>query len=84
MSLTASSLGLSNLGLSWRGCVESRPAPFDISDAPPVSGTGASLFVPFFGVNCAGQFSRGSEADFIVLDWRATPMWRPVRALSRM
>jgi Flp pilus assembly protein TadG len=39
---------LSNLGLSWRGCVESRPAPFDISDAPPVSGTGGTLFVPFF------------------------------------
>jgi Flp pilus assembly protein TadG len=39
---------LSNLGLSWAGCVESRPAPFDISDDGPASGTPASLFVPFF------------------------------------
>jgi len=30
----------------WAGCVEVRPAPFDTSDAAPVSGN--SLFVPMF------------------------------------
>lgn len=37
---------LSNMGLSWAGCVESRPDPYDIQDTGPSSG--ASLFVPFF------------------------------------
>jgi Flp pilus assembly protein TadG len=39
---------LSNLGLTWAGCVESRPAPYDVTDDPPVSSTPASMFVPFF------------------------------------
>lgn len=39
---------LSNLGLSWSGCVESRPAPFDIADTAPSTSTPATLFVPFF------------------------------------
>jgi Flp pilus assembly protein TadG len=39
---------LSNLGLTWAGCVESRPAPYDVTDDPPTSTTPASLFVPFF------------------------------------
>ncbi|KRA57599.1 pilus assembly protein TadG [Caulobacter sp. Root656] len=39
---------LSNLGLTWAGCVESRPAPYDVTDDPPTSATPASLFVPFF------------------------------------
>ncbi|WP_297510529.1 TadE/TadG family type IV pilus assembly protein [uncultured Caulobacter sp.] len=39
---------LSNLGLTWAGCVESRPDPYDIQDTAPSSGTPATLFVPFF------------------------------------
>ena len=39
---------LSNLSLSWGGCVESRPAPFDISDAAPGGADTRTLFVPFF------------------------------------
>ena len=39
---------LSNLGLSWAGCVESRPPPFDISDTGPGPSVPKSLFVPFF------------------------------------
>jgi Flp pilus assembly protein TadG len=39
---------LSNLGLTWSGCVESRPAPFDISDAPPAGADTRAMFVPFF------------------------------------
>ncbi len=39
---------LSNLGLSWGGCVESRPDPYDTQDTAPTSGTGATMFVPFF------------------------------------
>ncbi len=36
------------LGTSWRGCVEARPAPFDVNDAVPNSSTPATLFVPMF------------------------------------
>ncbi len=39
---------LSNLGLAWGGCVESRPAPYDVTDASPSSSIPASMFVPFF------------------------------------
>jgi len=39
---------LSNLGLTWGGCVESRPAPYDVTDDAPTSSTPASMFVPFF------------------------------------
>ena len=39
---------LQNLGLTWGGCVESRPDPYDTQDTAPVSGTGATMFVPFF------------------------------------
>jgi Flp pilus assembly protein TadG len=39
---------LSNLGLSWGGCVESRPDPYDITDTAPNTGVSATMFVPFF------------------------------------
>lgn len=39
---------LTNLGLSWAGCVESRPAPYDVTDDAPDAATPASMFVPFF------------------------------------
>jgi Flp pilus assembly protein TadG len=39
---------LNNMGLSWKGCVESRPAPYDIQDTAPSSGVPATMFVPFF------------------------------------
>lgn len=35
-------------GVSWAGCVEARPAPYDVTDAPPSSGNPATLFVPSF------------------------------------
>ncbi len=36
------------LNTPWRGCVEARPAPYDVNDAPATSGTPATLFVPMF------------------------------------
>ena len=39
---------LSQMGLSWGGCVESRPAPYDVQDTAPSTGTPDTLFVPFF------------------------------------
>jgi Flp pilus assembly protein TadG len=37
-----------SMGISWRGCLESRPHPLDVSDAPPTSANPNSLFVPYF------------------------------------
>jgi Flp pilus assembly protein TadG len=39
---------LTQTGLSWAGCIESRPDPYDISDAAPITSTPASMFVPYF------------------------------------
>lgn len=39
---------LTQTGLSWAGCIESRPDPYDINDTAPVSSTSASMFVPYF------------------------------------
>lgn len=36
------------LNTAWGGCIESRPMPYDVSDAPPVAAVPASMFVPFF------------------------------------
>jgi hypothetical protein len=32
----------------WRGCVEARPAPFDVTDEPPRRANADTLFVPYF------------------------------------
>ena len=34
------------LGTSWQGCIETRPAPYDTNDTPPSSANPATLFVP--------------------------------------
>lgn len=33
---------------AWGGCVESRPYPYNVNDAPASSGTPATMFVPMF------------------------------------
>ena len=37
-----------NVDVKWGGCVESRPAPYDVQDTAPSTGTPATLFVPYF------------------------------------
>lgn len=39
---------LSDMGVSWGGCVEVRPSPHDVTDSTPAAGTPGSLFVPMF------------------------------------
>jgi Flp pilus assembly protein TadG len=39
---------LSNIGVAWGGCVESRRQPYDVSDAAPVAATPETLFTPYF------------------------------------
>lgn len=35
-------------GVTWGGCVETRPAPHDVTDSAPTSANPATLFVPSF------------------------------------
>ena len=37
-----------SMGIDWKGCLESRPSPLDVSDAPPTAANANSLFVPYF------------------------------------
>lgn len=36
-----------HLGENWLGCVQSRPAPFDVDDTAPSGANGSTLFVPW-------------------------------------
>jgi Flp pilus assembly protein TadG len=45
---------------AWKGCVEARPDPYDITDAPPQIGTPATLFVPFFWLDTGGNANQGN------------------------
>jgi Flp pilus assembly protein TadG len=36
------------VGQAWRGCVEGRGIPYDVSDTPPDAEDPSSLFVPYF------------------------------------
>lgn len=35
-------------GAAWKGCVEARPEPYDVSDEAPNGGNADTLFVPYF------------------------------------
>jgi Flp pilus assembly protein TadG len=35
-------------GAKWKGCVEARPAPYDVTDDPPTPNAPETLFVPYF------------------------------------
>jgi len=48
---------LSQMGQTWGGCVESRPAPYDVQDTPPSTANAATLFVPYFAPDEPGNGS---------------------------
>ncbi len=39
---------LAKMGLTWAGCVESRPAPYDVQDTGSSPSVPATMFVPYF------------------------------------
>lgn len=55
------------LGVAWKGCVEARPQPYNISDDPPSPSEPDTLFVPYFapdepGVARAPSSSYGNSS----------------------
>ena len=54
------------LGLQWKGCVEARPAPYNLSDAAPDPSRPETLFVPYFAPDEPGdrRLPRDSTSQF--------------------
>ncbi|MEZ5970539.1 MAG: pilus assembly protein [Hyphomonadaceae bacterium] len=55
----------------WKGCVEARPEPYDISDAAPVLGDPASMFVPFFWMDTGGTAGQGASNNSNAANYRS-------------
>jgi Flp pilus assembly protein TadG len=49
----------------WKGCVEARPEPFDITDQAPNVATPASMFVPFFWLDTTDGYSNSYFTDTV-------------------
>jgi Flp pilus assembly protein TadG len=45
----------------WKGCVEARPEPYDITDAAPSTGTPATMFVPYFWLDTLDPENNGNS-----------------------
>jgi Flp pilus assembly protein TadG len=50
-------------GAKWKGCVEARPAPYDIDDTVPSASNPDTLFVPYFAMDEQDDYiyQHGSE-----------------------
>lgn len=48
---------------TWKGCVEARPEPYDISDAAPNTGTPNTMFVPFFWLDTGGTAGQTASSN---------------------
>lgn len=53
-----------DLGVSWGGCVEARPAPHDTADTVPVTGTPDTLFVPMFAPDEPDSENRAGKSYY--------------------
>lgn len=54
------------LGIEWKGCVEARPAPYNLSDNAPSASDPSTLFVPYFAPDEPGlaRLPKDSGTDF--------------------
>jgi Flp pilus assembly protein TadG len=56
----------------WKGCVEARPEPYDITDAAPVTSTPATMFVPFFWMDTGGTAGQSSSSNSNAANYLST------------
>lgn len=49
----------------WKGCVEARPEPFDVTDDPPNPNNPNSQFVPYFWPDEPGRSSQGRDLGYV-------------------
>jgi Flp pilus assembly protein TadG len=69
-----------NLGIGWGGCVEMRPAPYDVDGSEPTAGTPDTLYVPYFAPDESDTDTSGWENDYLK-DYQSgtpwpTPSWK--------
>jgi hypothetical protein len=57
----------------WKGCVEARPDPYDINDTAPSAGTPATMFVPYFWMDMAGNRSNTASSNSYITDSDGLP-----------
>jgi Flp pilus assembly protein TadG len=50
----------------WRGCVEARPVPFDVTDDAPTSANAETLFIPYFWPDEEGTISPTISSPYAV------------------
>lgn len=50
------------LGVEWKGCVEARPAPYNLTDEPPDPSRPETLFVPYFAPDEPGNARRSNDS----------------------
>jgi len=55
---------------SWKGCVEARPEPYDITDAAPNPSNPATMFVPFFWLETGGTAGQASSNTYSQPNYR--------------
>ena len=52
-----------NMQVAWGGCVESRPTPYDVEEAPPTAGQPDTLYVPYFAPDEPGKRHKDGGSD---------------------
>lgn len=69
---------LQQLGKSWAGCVETRPAPYDISEAPPNPADPDTNFAPYFWADEPDSVSHSTGSSFnnYIPDKTTNTSWR--------
>lgn len=60
---------------SWQGCVEARPAPYNVDDTTPAHGDPASLFVPMFAPDEIGDTKRTKFHKRRTEYWTGSTYW---------
>jgi hypothetical protein len=61
-------------GVRWRGCVEARPEPYDVTDAEPTNSDANSLFVPYFWPDESGNAGSTTEFNSYLPDRGSLPV----------
>ncbi len=51
-----------HLKVDWKGCVEARPAPYNLSDAEPDKANPSTLFVPYFAPDNPGAAGKSPNS----------------------
>jgi Flp pilus assembly protein TadG len=67
---------LSQIGVAWAGCVESREYPYDTLEMPPTSTDSKSLFVPYFAPDEPDDWTYGWTNDYLPDDTKSSATWQ--------